>query len=482
MSMKIRGNENTRPAINSHEKNQTHVEKVFERLATGMKIVNARDNSSDWAISERMREQIRSMMQDTQNVQNGAALLRTAERGVDQIVDNLRTLKELALDAANDSNTDEDRAIIQKEVDQRLAVIEDIALGTKYNGKYLLEGTWARPKTEIDMIFVVDITGSMGSAIASVSSNLSSFAEYLKARGYSLNFGLVKYDDVNPSEGYGRGSAVGVKTVNFNSGEFTGNVDEFVEALDALEVAGGGDFPESGLEGVMRALEYSFRPGAQRSIIAISDATVHKKETGKSDYTLESVLSGLRENNVKLSAVTSLAENSSYSGEDDWRVLADGTEGYVYDIDGDYGEQLESEADSYGIPKYNPLHIQHGTHAGQRINVYINSMRLKDLHLENVKVTTRDDAISAIGAFEGALEQALDEATSLGAYLQRFEYTETNITTMNENVQASESAIRDADMAKEMVDYMRSNILIQSSQAMLAQANQNESSVLNLLG
>lgn len=81
----------------------------------------------------------------------------------------------------------------------------------------------------------------------------------------------------------------------------------------------------------------------------------------------------------------------------------------------------------------------------------------------------------------GALEYALDQATNMGAYLQRLEATDANVTTMGENVQNSESTIRDADMAKEMSEYTRANILSQAAQAMLAQANQNSSSVLNLL-
>ena len=166
---------------------------------------------------------------------------------------------------------------------------------------------------------------------------------------------------------------------------------------------------------------------------------------------------------------------------------------------------------------YNPLQLQHGTQANQRINVYINSMQTKDLKgtipneadeaqlaaysnspekqaeyqelldaakdmtLTDAKVTTVDNAKVAIRVVEGALEYALNEATNMGAYLQRLEYTDANVTTMGENVQNSESTIRDADMAKEMTEYTKYNILSQASQSMLAQANQNSSAVLSLL-
>ncbi len=92
-----------------------------------------------------------------------------------------------------------------------------------------------------------------------------------------------------------------------------------------------------------------------------------------------------------------------------------------------------------------------------------------------------DDATGRVGAIDAAIEYALGEATTVGAYISRLEHTEENLVTANENTQASESTIRDADMVKEMMEYTKYNLLTQSSQAMLAQANQNGSQVLSLL-
>ena len=129
-------------SVNSLNQNLNQVGKSLEKISTGQKFNDANGNAASYAISEKMLEQIRSLYQDDQNVQNGSSMIKTAERGIDQIVNNLRTMKEKAIDAANDSNTDEDRATIQKEIDQRREVINDIALGTKYNGKILLDGRW----------------------------------------------------------------------------------------------------------------------------------------------------------------------------------------------------------------------------------------------------------------------------------------------------------------------------------------------------
>ena len=108
-------------------------------------------------------------------------------------------------------------------------------------------------------------------------------------------------------------------------------------------------------------------------------------------------------------------------------------------------------------------------------------MRSEALGIDDAEVVTREKATEAIGIIESAIETALDEATNMGVYLQRLEVSNANIVTMNENAQGSESTIRDADMAKEITEYTKYNLLSQSAQAMLAQANTNGSLVLALL-
>ena len=129
----------------------------------------------------------------------------------------------------------------------------------------------------------------------------------------------------------------------------------------------------------------------------------------------------------------------------------------------------------------NPLWIQHGTKANQHVNVYINDMRNSALGIDVADVSTKDRAIASIDYVDVAIEYALNEATNIGAYIQRMEYTESNVTVESENIQSAESTIRDADMAKEMTDYTKNNVLSQAAQSILAQANQNMSSVLSLL-
>lgn len=144
MAMTIMNNTGAEIAISAFNQNMKQVDKSLVKISSGQKFKNANEDTAGYSMSERMIEKIRALFQDDQNLQNGSAMVKTAERGIDQIVANLRTMKELAINAANDSNTDEDRRTIQKEIDQRREVINDIVLGTKYNGKTLLDGRWSK--------------------------------------------------------------------------------------------------------------------------------------------------------------------------------------------------------------------------------------------------------------------------------------------------------------------------------------------------
>ena len=142
MGMQIASNVIAISTLNGLEKNRKKQSKALNQAASGTRINYAGDDASGYAISERMRVQIRSLNQDVENVKTGKDLLHTAEGGVQSIVNELRNLKAMALDSANDTNTDIDRATIQKEFSSRMEEINDIAATTNYNGKILLDGRY----------------------------------------------------------------------------------------------------------------------------------------------------------------------------------------------------------------------------------------------------------------------------------------------------------------------------------------------------
>ena len=474
MAMTILHSAGVQLSLGELNKNTSRLGKSLSKISTGQRIVNAAGDAASFAISEKMREQIRSLMQDTQNVQNGSSIIRTAERGIDQIIQNMRTMKELAIDSANDSNTDEDRAIIQKEFNALRDTINDIAIGTQYNGKILLDGRWSKKVVE-------SVSGTVDEDGAFINSVTGFFnlpkTTMVKTGEMAWANGKTAYR--NPANNY--------VPLSFSGLNINGSPIKFPDDLDE--------------QGFSILCTYSFCPSFYGFVFDDDMDTGDYEVQGTDDAPVYVI--GIADadtpEKVAEALFNAVAAATDQTGSDIIRLNAHGSdvttlrrEGTSYSISHNYDFFLyEGYGAEYVSPppggrvdresKFNPLWVQHGTQAGQHTNFYINDMQVKALGLEGVELTTRDKATSAISSIESALERALDEATNMGAYLQRLEFTETNVTTMGENVQASESTIRDADMAKEMVEYAKNNILSQSAQSMLAQANQLHGQVLNLL-
>lgn len=147
-----------------------------------------------------------------------------------------------------------------------------------------------------------------------------------------------------------------------------------------------------------------------------------------------------------------------------------------------FGETIRAQNKSAD----NALTFQVGSNANQSIKVGLTDMRAEALGLKGadgttLNISTQTKANAAVNVLDNALQKALDQQTTLGSVQSRLEYTSSNLTTSSTNVQSAESTIRDADMAKEMTEYTKNNVLMQAAQSMLAQANQSSSSVLSLL-
>jgi len=165
----------------------------------------------------------------------------------------------------------------------------------------------------------------------------------------------------------------------------------------------------------------------------------------------------------------------------------------ITDSEGNVKKAANASLDAFSTTIYaknksdaNELSFQVGASANQAIAVGLEDMRSEALGLKGrdgskVSVATQDKANAAVNVFDNAIQKALDQQTTIGAIEARLEYTSQNLTTSSENVQAAESTIRDADMAKEMTNYTKNNVLLQAAQSMLAQANQSSSAVLSLL-
>ena len=606
MAMKAMYNAGAQLSLAQMNKNITKAGNALAKLSAGERKIGAQeDDSASFGISEKMREQIRSLLQDNQNVQNGSSMLRVAERGVDQIVQELDRLKRLAINSANDSNTDDDRRTIQKEFNSCLDTINDIAIGTEYNGQRLLDGTWARKKipsgdpgdpipalpgdesnptiitgsTTITTNGVYQLDPSCTNALITISADN---VEILGSGGTNdnvriectqpTNLHLKDYNVTVPgTESAIRFSDAGTNTLEIlgtnlinNDSGLRGTEKATVYVGGGLTIGGSGSLetqrcehtngaviggdarssatanskivingnddntaPDINLNGAqvgaaigagvdgaignitinggkIRAVAGAGTPaigtgsrgqGSGSSFSSVGNSTVGTITINGGDITALRAGGGRGDSSVigvadggpsmaglKINGGKVYADNSSQGNALDKQYLTQDQLQYLSSNEKVYDQDLPNfSLDGNTTTKFNPLWIQHGTQSGQRIHCYINSMQTKDLGIDEAEVTTRDKAISAIAVIESALAYALNEATTQGAYLQRLEYTDSNVTIMGENVQNSESTIRDADMAKGMTEYTKYNILSQSSQAMLAQSNQNGSAILGLL-
>ncbi|SCY46650.1 MULTISPECIES: flagellin [unclassified Lysinibacillus] len=134
-----------------------------------------------------------------------------------------------------------------------------------------------------------------------------------------------------------------------------------------------------------------------------------------------------------------------------------------------------------GDHETNSIKIQAGANAGQHIELFINGMGSEALGLKDVSIATREDADKAISSMDEALKRVSNERSRLGAYQNRLEHAYNANVNTAENLQAAESRIRDADIAKEMMNMVKAQILMQASQYVLAMHMQQAQSVLKLL-
>lgn len=142
MAMTVANNNAAALALGELKKNTNKLAKDLKKVSTGTKITGAADGASEFAQSEKLRTLVRALGQDIENSQKGITLVKTAEGGIQGIIDSLRTMKELAINSINDHNSEEDRRILQKEFSSRMAEIDELASTTNYNGKILLDGRY----------------------------------------------------------------------------------------------------------------------------------------------------------------------------------------------------------------------------------------------------------------------------------------------------------------------------------------------------
>lgn len=470
MAMHIKNNMDSLRIQNILAANTKKTQSQLAKISSGLKINGAADDASGYAISEGMRVQIRALSQAEQNAQNGTSMMKVAEGAVSSTVDIIRTMKEKAINAANDTNTDADRQIIQKEFNQMIDQIDDNAHVT-YNGKYLIDGSKNHAIKATATVFandylsepdnlppngrkLTDFTDKNGENLGILSSDKITISVVQNGKTYTRTYDVAENALANMFSGMGGIlDKDGKKVANsvwedIKQDGFIGHLNFF----DNQEYYGYDGFDN----------KVSPPSGKKTTTITVGIANFGNPPTlDEAECGLKQQLGGItfsitdRDGKVKTSTNAKLNQ---------------------------FHEVLRAQNAS----EDNALVLQIGSKANQSIKVGLTDMRAHALALRGsdgsyVSVSNQAHANAAIEVLDNALSKALDQQTTIGAIQSRLSYTIDNIVTARTNIQSAESVIRDADMAKEMTSYTKENLLSQAAQSMLAQSNQQSSNVLSLL-
>ena len=440
MAMVVKNNMSAITTLNTLNRNSSALSNSLKKVSSGMKINGAADDASGYAISERMRVQIRGLDQANSNTQNGNSMMKVAEGAVSSTVDILKTLKEKVINAANDTNTDDDRATIQKELNQSIDQINDNANVT-FNGKYLVDGSHNQAVT-------ATTTSLTNSSLNTDTVTGSTFNTLTDRNGNSLN--------INAND-----------TVSIS----------FVHEGVTYTTSVAGDKSFTDLLSAANATASAGAAGAN-----LFDGTTTDTDTVGVDVAGQNVVTADGKNAITIKAADAGVDNQIAGITISVETVHGNINKSANALLDAFSETVRAQNDSND----NSIVLQVGTKANQAIKVGLTDMRAQALGLSaadgtTINIGTQEKANAAINVLDNAVSKALDQQTTIGSVQSRLNYTSSNLTTASENVQASESTIRDADMAKEMTEYTKNNVLLQAAQSMLAQANQSSSSVLSLL-
>ena len=473
--------------------------KSTEKLSSGYKINRAADDAAGLSISEKMRKQIRGLTQASANAQDGISTVQTAEGALTEVHDMLQRMNELAVKAANGTESESDRTAIQQEIDQLTTEIDRVAETTKFNETYLLKGDSSAPKgtsysyknfagtaVKAAATFTADTATSIALAVsmeAASKVNQDDQNELLKAlRDSGVSVTAKSEWDANKTGGAGaktttytlqlNGKAAelyDVTTDDPTSGKFTISTKDGVK-LGTLTASG---FAQTATDAA----------DASATVILNASSVTAAKSTAHTAAYYDKDGNRISENDLENYFSTSYAGKTTTTGT----VSARADAKQVYDAVGNK-TVLSKEDISYSRDKVGALAV--GLHVGadatsnNQIAMNIASMSAKGLGINGLKMDGTDDsnALAAIEKIKAAITKVSAQRSDLGAVQNRLEHTINNLDNVVENTTSAESQIRDPDMATEMVKYSNNNILSQAGQAMLAQANQSNQGVLSLLG
>ena len=476
-------------AMNTHRQlsiNQSNASKSMEKLSSGFRINRAGDDAAGLAISEKMRGQIRGLKQAQRNAQDGISLIQTAEGALNETHAILQRMRELATQAATDTNTPTDRGEIQKEINQLAEEISRISNTIEFNTKNLMAGglnntfhIGANQGQNVSLTIAAMDAQSLGVAAAKIATTIDGAAR-----------GITGIDSV--TEDLGADAAVEVSvtaaSATADKGEIAGAVG--IEGQTAFTGVADQDYSirvksvssEEGSDEIeVTEIEYSTDGG---------ESWVEVQKTG-SGFTIHGLTITIADHaNNAVDQVGTISAKAKYA-----EIQLKNSVGNLGDAVKVYGNQVsvvvgDGATDRTAHVTFDFDLLANGD-ASITQTVEGSTAAVVDAQgnvvaeakvMAGINVSTQAAADKAITIINKAIETVSGERSKLGAIQNRLEHTIANLGTSAENLQAAEARIRDLDMAEEIMAFTKNNILQQAATAMLAQANMAPQSVLQLLG
>ena len=433
--------------------------KSTEKLSSGYRINRA-------AISEKMRKQIRGLDQASTNAQDGVSSVQTAEGALTEVHSMLQRMNELAVQASNGTNADSDRQAIQDEIDQLTTEIDRVAETTKFNEIYLLKGDNASTKN----VYMKGHDAGLKGTLTDSAKSATFVMDTLKA-GDKYKIAGKEY------------------TIGSSKKEITTAINAFATADNEITIDGI-SYTYKDANGGKAAGWYKDGDQTNGTAIVVADTVKggSKASVNGKDYTAMTDQDANDIDDDDSSVITAAEAKKKIKAE----LLAANSIGTV---NGD--ATVSDGADAAGKTTYTitkgyatvadtlsfNLHVGADADMTNKITVDIDVMNSANLGVKGLNVTdaTGTAATYAVDAISDAIAKVSSQRSALGAVQNRLEHTIDNLDNIVENTTTAESRIRDTDMAEEMVEYSKNNILAQAGQSMLAQANQSTQGVLSLL-
>ena len=441
--------------------------KSTEKLSSGYRINRAADDAAGLTISEKMRKQIRGLDQASTNAQDGVSSVQIAEGALTEVHSMLQRMNELAVQAANGTNSKEsDRQAIQDEIDQLTTEIDRVAETTKFNEIYLLKGDNASTKN----VYMKGHDAGLKGALTDSAKSATFVMDTLKA-GDKYKIAGKEY------------------TIGSSKTEITTAINAFATADNEITIDGI-SYTYKDANGGKAAGWYKDGDQTNGTAIVVADTVKggSKASVNGKDYTAMTDQDANDIDDDDSSVITAAEAKKKIKAE----LLAANSIGTV---NGD--ATVSDGADAAGKTTYTitkgyatvadtlsfNLHVGADADMTNKITVDIDVMNSANLGVKGLNVTdaTGTAATYAVDAISDAIAKVSSQRSALGAVQNRLEHTIDNLDNIVENTTTAESRIRDTDMAEEMVEYSKNNILAQAGQSMLAQANQSNQGVLSLL-